>query len=142
MLFEKQDTKLRFIRILRKLRPVIFVILVIVALNLIPACTATKGSILILENPDGTGFTMDFNEWSSVNKCELPLNKGDEVQIEVARTSGKISLFMSGKNGSEPYTGSNLKSGVFTVTVAETDQYIFHITGISATGKIIVSRMG
>jgi len=31
---------------------------------------------------------------------------------------------VSGKNGSEPYTGNNLRSGLFTVTVSETDYFL------------------
>ena len=62
---------------------------------------------------------MDFKDWSSNNKCELSLNKGDVLQIEIDREDGKISLRISGKNGSEPYEGNNLESGLFTVKVPE-----------------------
>jgi hypothetical protein len=84
---------------------------------------------VILENPNGTGFTMDFKEWSSKNKCELSLNKGNVLQIEVDREDGEIALLISGKNGSEPYTGNNIESGIFTVTVSETDKYDIRIAG-------------
>ena len=46
------------------------------------------------------------------------------LQIEVSREDGEIALMISGRNGSEPYTGNNLKSGLFTVTVSETDKYV------------------
>jgi hypothetical protein len=75
------------------------------------------------------------------NKCELSLNKGDVLQIEVVHEDGKIALTVSGKNGSEPYTGNNLKSGVFTVTVSETDKYDIRITGKNATGKVMVKNV-
>jgi len=35
---------------------------------------------------------MDFKEWSSKNKCELSLNNGDVLQIEVVHEDGKIAL--------------------------------------------------
>jgi len=72
------------------------------------------------------------------NKCELFLNKGDVVQIEVEREYGKIDLMISGKNGSEPYAGNSLESGLFTVKVSETDKYNFQISGKDASGKVIV----
>ena len=124
------------------MRPLIFLPLVIAIIVSISACSAPKNSILILENPNGTGFIMDFKEWSSKNKCELSLNKGDVLQIEVVREGGKIALMVSGKNGSEPYTGNNLESGVFTVTVSETDRYAIRITGKNATGKVMVKNVG
>lgn len=124
------------------MRLLIFLPLVIAIIVSISACSAPKNSILILENPNGTGFIMDFKEWSSKNKCELSLNKGDVLQIEVVREGGKIALMVSGKNGSEPYTGNNLESGVFTVTVSETDKYAIRITGKNATGKVMVKNVG
>ena len=106
------------------------------------ACAAPTGSIVILEDGRGTGFTMEMKEFSSKNKCELYLAEGDEVQVKVEHEGGKIAFSVSGKNGSEPYTGNDLKSGTFTVTVSETDDYVFRITGKDATGKITVKNMG
>ena len=101
MLFGKQNTRIRRIR---NMHPIIFLPLFIAIIISISACSAAKGSIVILENPNGTGFTMDFKEWSSKNKCGLSLKKGDVLQIEVAHEAGKIALSVSGENGSEPYT--------------------------------------
>lgn len=122
------------------MHPIIFLPLFMVIIIVISNCFAQKGRIVILENPNGTGFTMDFKEWSSKNKCELSLNRGDVLQIEIVREDGEIDLMIRGKNGTEPYTGNNLKSVNFTVTVSETDRYITHITGKNATGKITVEK--
>ncbi|HPO78104.1 MAG TPA: hypothetical protein PLI23_13155 [Thermoclostridium caenicola] len=135
MLFRKQSGRIRRIQ---NMHPIIFLPLLIAIIIAISACSAPKGSIVILENPNGTGFTMDFKKWSSKSKCELSLNKGDVLQIEVFREDGEIALMVSGNSGSEPYTGNNLKSGLFTVTVSETDKYDIQITGKDATGKVMV----
>lgn len=139
MLFRKETTGVRCIR---KTNPIIFLPLVIAIIIAILSCSATKGSILILENPNGKDFTIDFKEWSAKNKCELSLNRGDVLQIEVARESGEINLTLSGKNGSEPYTGNDLQTGIFTVAVSEKDEYVLQITGKEATGKISVKNLG
>lgn len=139
MLFRKQNAGMRCVQ---NMNPVIILPLVIAIIIALTACTATKGSIVILENPNGTGFTMDFKEWSTKNKCELSLNRGDVLQIEVVRESGEITLTISGKNGSEPYTGNDLESGIFTVAVSETDEYVIRITSKDATGKITVKNLG
>ena len=118
----------------------IILLLAISIIFAVSACTASKGSIVILENPGGKGFTMDFKEWSSQNKCELSLNKRDVLQIEVIHEDGEIALAVSGKNGREPYTGNNLESGMFTVTISETDKYDIRITGKGATGKVTVKN--
>jgi len=116
--------------------------IILASLLLLSACAAPKGSIVMLENPNGTGFTMNFNQYNGKNKCELSLADGDVLQVEVARDSGKIALTVSGKNGSEPYTGNDLESGIFTIAVSETDEYVFRINGRDATGKVIVKNLG
>ncbi|MGI6412208.1 MAG: hypothetical protein ACOXZ5_00790 [Syntrophomonadaceae bacterium] len=116
-------------------------LLVIAILITISGCTASKGSIVILEKPNGKGFTMEFKEWSSNNKCELSLDKGDVLQFEVVREDGEIALKVSGKNGSEPYTGNDVRSGIFTVTVSESDTYEIRITGKDATGKVTLKNV-
>lgn len=104
----------------------------------ISACTSAEGSIVILEDGRGMGFTMDLKDFNSRNKCELSLTEGDVVQVEVEREGGEFALKLSGRKGSEPYAGKGLESGSFTVTVSETDDYVFGITGKNATGKITV----
>lgn len=123
------------------MNPTIFLPIAIAIIIAITACAPTKGSIVIFEDPDGTGFSMDFKDWNEKNKCDLSLNKDDVLQIEIARESGEITLVVSGKNGSEPYTGNDLESGIFTVAVSETDKYVVQISGKNATGKIMVKNL-
>jgi len=131
MLPGKQNSIIR-----RIILPLVFAMIIAIT-----ACSTPKGSIVILENTNGTGFTMDFKEWSSSDKCELSLNKDDVLQVEVIREGGEIALEIRGKMGSEAYTGNHLESGVFTVKVSETDQYVIRITGKNASGKVIVKKV-
>ncbi len=133
MFFEKQNG----IKV-KKLRSNIILVLVIATVLSVSACTAAKGSIVILENPNGSGFSMDFKNWTAQNKCQLSLNRGDVLQFEIVREEGEIALAVRGDKGSEPYTGNRVESGVFTVTVSETDEYLIGITGKNATGKVMV----
>ena len=124
------------------MHPIVFLPLFITVIIVISSCTAQKGRIIINESPNGTEFTMNYGKLSAKHKCELSLNKGDVLQIEVICEEGEISLEIRGKNGSQPYTGNNLKPGVFTVTVSEQDEYVFQVKGNDATGKIIVKNLG
>lgn len=136
MFFEKQNG----IKV-KKLRSNIILVLVIATVLSVSACTAAKGSIVILENPNGSGFSMDFKNWTAQNKCQLSLNRGDVLQFEIVREEGEIALAVRGDKGSEPYTGNRVESGVFTVTVSETDEYLIGITGKNATGKVMVKAL-
>jgi hypothetical protein len=116
--------------------------IILTVMLLLSACAVPNGSIVILENPNGSSFTIDFAMVNAKNKCELSLAGGDVLQVEVEHESGEIALTVSGKNGSEPYTGNDLVTGIFTITVFETDEYVFRITGKDATGKITVKNLG
>ncbi len=139
MLFRK---RIAGVRCLQKMNPIIFLPLVIAIVIAITSCTATKGSIVILENKNGKEFTMDLKEWRGENKGQLFLNRDDVLQIGVTRESGVINLTVSGKKGSEPYTGNDLQSGIFTVTMSETDEYVIKITGDSANGSLAIKNLG
>jgi len=66
MLFGKRISGLRRIQ---NLNIVIFLAVIIAVIIALTGCSATRGSIVILENTSGTGCSMDFKEWSSNNKC-------------------------------------------------------------------------
>ena len=138
MFFGKHNTRIRRNKFMH---PIVFLPVFITILIVINACRATKGSIMILEEANGSGFTMDFREWSSKDKCRLSLKKGDELRIEVIREDGQIGLTITGENGSEPYVGNDLDSFAFNVTVPGTDTYVIRIAGKNATGKVIVKNL-
>ncbi|HOB19546.1 MAG TPA: hypothetical protein PK830_08260 [Candidatus Atribacteria bacterium] len=124
-----------------KLMPYGKMLLLTAAILALLTCCAPRGSIVILEDPSGTRAIMDFCGWSLKNKCELSLDKGDVLQVEVNCKYGDIALDISGRKGSEPYMGRKLKSTTFTVTVSETDTYAILIAGKNATGKVLVKAL-
>ncbi len=115
-----------------------FMITIMIVLS---SCSVAKGSILILENMQGTGCEMEFKEWSSKNKSEIYLRKGDALQVVITCESGEIDLTIKGENGSKAYTGNGLESGEFTVTISESDTYVVHIEGKKATGNLSVKKI-
>lgn len=117
-----------------------FVVFVAVSL-LGGGCWGAKGSVVILEKPGNTRFDISFEEWSAQSKCEMSLKKGDEVRVEVDCESGELDLSMRGKKGSEPYTGNDITEVAFTVTVDETDDYVFSFSGAKATGTITLINL-
>jgi len=138
MFYEKRKNKVRRKRIMD---PIVFLPVFIAIIIVISACSKKKGTFTLLEDPNDAGFIMDFKEWSQKNSCKLLLNEGDTLQIEVDREDGEIALKVSSRKGNEPYTGKKLESGLFTVTVAETDNYDIVISGKNATGKVSIKKL-
>ncbi|MHC1696409.1 MAG: hypothetical protein AB9835_14320 [Eubacteriales bacterium] len=71
----------------------------------------------------------------------MSLNKGDEIQVEVVRESGDVSLSIRERDGGEVYSGNGLESGTFTVSVSGTGEYIVQINGHKATGRILLKKL-
>mgnify|MGYP000870969087 CR=1 FL=1 len=115
---------------------------VIAALFLLSACAFVKGNIVVLKNKEETELTMELTAFNAGKECRLSLKERDTLQIDISLDSGSIGLEISGINGSQPYTGNDLESALFTVTVSETDEYVFRITGNGATGKVIITNLG
>ncbi|MGI6280318.1 MAG: hypothetical protein ACOYJS_07155 [Acutalibacteraceae bacterium] len=134
MLFRKLISQFRIILIT-------FLLIAAAGITALRAWKTTKGELQIENSPNQAGFTLNLEDWNAQKNCELSLKAQDVIEIEVALTSGKISLDVIGKNGSSPYTGNKLKSVKFTVTMPETDKYIFKIVGKKATGKITVKKL-
>lgn len=120
------------------MHPIVFLPVLIAVIIVIANISAQKGSIEILKDTDGKGLKADFKEWSASENCEISLNEGDVLHFEVLREEGEIELDLSGKNGSEPYSGNGVNLGYFTVTIQETDIYTLKIAGKNATGNITV----
>ena len=94
-------------------RVLTFAFVFVLMLLLLSGCWSLKGSVVIMEKPGNTQFDVSFDTWSDSSKCEMSLNKGDEVRVEVALESGELDLSMRGKKGSEPYTGNDIKEIAF-----------------------------
>ena len=105
------------------------------------SCSLSKGSIVIMEKPYGSCFDISLNTWSAKDTCRMSLNKGDEIQVEVVRGSGDVSLSIRGRDGGEVYSGNGLESGTFTVSVSSTGEYIVQINGHKATGRILLKKL-
>lgn len=123
------------------MKRILSVIALIAIFLSLTACGAAKGSVSIEESANGSGCKIEFSQWSGSNKCELPLNKDDELQVEIVRDSGDIALTICGKNGSEAYTGKRLDTGMFTVKVSEAGECVVEITGKNATGSIAIENL-
>lgn len=123
------------------MRKIVYVLIFAIIVLMFTACTAAKGSILIRENLAGTGCDIDFFKWSEQNKCEISLEKNDELSVEIACDSGCIALEIYDKNGAKAYAGNGLEAGNFIVEVPEAGEYVISIKGDKASGSIHIKKL-
>lgn len=104
------------------------------------ACTPS-GIILIREQTFGSAFDVSCQAWSGQETCNMALEEGDSILVEISCECGDISLTICGKSGNEPYMGRTLETGSFVVTVSERDDYVILLSGKQATGGIMLTRI-
>ncbi len=104
-------------------------------------CEFSLGTIVIKENEAKGEIVITLNSYNDKNDCKITLNGGDSILIDVENEKGKISLNIIGKKGSNPYTGSDVKSSRFTVTVSESDVYKIIVKGQKATGTVKIKKL-
>lgn len=123
---------------MKKIASVLALCAILLALT---ACGLPREGIVIIESLSGKHCKMEFSEWSMQSKCEISLDEGDEILVEVACDIGNVDLNIKSKNGYEAYTGNELKTSSFTITANETGEYIVAIQGENATGHITVENL-
>lgn len=128
-------------RRLKKVHYCIIIGLIIFLVIIISLYNSKKGTILIIEDSSGLGFSVQMSKCNSENKYQLYLSEGDIIKVDVKHTEGIMALTVYGESGSEPYTGNDLRTGVFTFRVSETDNYLFRFKGSSATGTVIIKNL-
>jgi len=123
-------------------KPIAVVSFLLAVLLFATACEASFGSILIKEKANGKEINISFNGWKSQDSCKITADVGDTLQFEVVHKNGEIDITVKGENGSVPYEGKDVQSGIFTVTVSEAGTYKIIIKGKSADGKIKIKNVG
>ena len=126
---------------MRKLRILVGLLVLVALMTVFSACTVTAGGILMNEQPFGAQFDISFQDWSAQDKCEMKLEKGEAILVEIVRESGDLAMTIRGDNGSEPYTGQYLETGSFLLNVSESDNYVIHLEGEHACGEIVLKRV-
>lgn len=111
-------------------------------LLVLTACASPKGELQITENGKAGEYEMVFSGWNGQKQMEIPLEAGDELQVEVLWEQGEVSLGITHRDGAEVYRGRLQATGLFTVTVAQEGGYGIDIAGSDATGRVFLRNLG
>lgn len=87
-----------------------------------------------IENADR--FEMDFTVLNTTYTHEMPIGKGQYVEVRVTKDKGTLLLSIEDENGDAVYQGDDISTGEFIVYVDEPGNYIFSVSGESASGKV------
>ena len=115
------------------------VLLTIAAILALSSCSQ-GGSVTVEETAPGQAYAVTMTDWNGTHTLTMNLSAGDEVRVEIQCSSGSVSLEMTGKSGSAPYSGKALSDMMFTVSAEEADSYTFEIKGSHATGSLGIAR--
>ncbi|NLZ16001.1 MAG: hypothetical protein GXY27_04965 [Erysipelotrichaceae bacterium] len=103
---------------------------------------APSGKIDMTKSEDGQTLTFVLTNFSSSKAFQNEYLAMHELSIDVAREKGTIGLSIVDTNGNEPYVGSHVLDGTFTVVIHEHANYTIEVTGNNATATISIIDLG
>lgn len=106
------------------------------------SCLLTNNSVLVKEKYINKGFDISFYKWNDYQKCEIYLNSGDILNIDIDCSSGSIDFKIVDSNENIYYVGNNQSSAQFYCTADNTGRCYIKIIGNRASGKIIIEKIG
>ncbi len=87
------------------------------------------------------GFQMDYAALNREESADLYLDKGDQLEVVIAQTSGDVDVTV-GLSGKDPlYRGNRQQNGEFSLPVSEAGTYHISVTGHQAKGSVSFTRV-
>ncbi len=87
------------------------------------------------------GFQMDYAALNREESADLYLDKGDQLEVVIAQTSGGVDV-TGGLPEKDPlYRGNRQQNGEFSLPVSEAGTYHISVTGHQAKGSVSFTRV-
>ena len=83
-----------------------------------------------------TQFLVDFEVLNTTVNSEMPLSNGDTIDTTIDIEKGKVDVLVKNENDTIVYQGNDVENGNFSLSIEESGNYSFHISGNKAKGSV------
>lgn len=77
-------------------------------------------------------FILNYSALNCEKSHQMTLDKGSVINVSINNGKGRIDVLISGSNGHVAYKGDDADNSEFIVTINQTDNYTFSVTGKNA----------
>lgn len=102
-------------------------------MTLLSGCV--KASVDVNRHADENKFVLEFGILNSSEYHTFELAAGDEIETEIIRESGDISVTVQKGKETPIYEGAKPLSGTFRIRITESGAYRVTVTGNGAKGR-------
>ncbi len=111
----------------------LFILLTALLMTMLSGCV--QASVEVSRNADENHFVLEFQILNTTEYHTFELAAGDEIEAEIVRESGDISLTVQKGKDDPIYEGAEPLSGMFRIGITESGSYRVTITGKQAQGR-------
>lgn len=96
----------------------------------------SRNSSLYSRNVEEDFFSLDMEELNCIITESYFLRAGDIIRVELTQNAGELSVSIGQENREPIYQGRNPELSSFQVTVPESGEYVFAVSGKHVEGTI------
>ena len=111
-----------------------------VVLGILLCACSSKAKFDGSKTGDSSRFDIDFEMLNTSYSHDLDMKAGEDIEVSVTRTSGKISVRIQKGDEDPIYRGDNMESSNFKVGIKEDGKYTVTVTGEDAKGHVVFFR--
>lgn len=112
------------------------VIVLIILLICLTGCKNNSSSFSGSKTGNDTQFLVDFDVLNTTIDYAMPLTDGDKIDTTIDIVNGKVDILVENENGTIIYNSDDVESGNLTLSITESGNYTFYVTGFKAKGSI------
>ena len=111
----------------------LFILLTALLMTMLSGCV--QASVGLSRNADENKFVLEFQILNTAEYHTFELAAGDEIEAEITRESGDISLTVQKGKDVPVYEGAKPLSGKFRIRITDDGAYRVTVTGNGAKGS-------
>lgn len=116
---------------MKKLIPILIALVMVASLGVASASTNVFRT--------DTSFSINFDDLNTTEAHAMALKKGDELYLSSILRGGNLSILIRKDGGETLFEGSQEPEAGYTVEIPEDGIYRFTVTGINASGSVMIS---
>lgn len=85
-------------------------------------------------------FIMEYKVLNKTDSQLMQLEEGDKVDFEIVSEAGRLDIVVWKEEEDPIYTGTDIPTGPFQITITESGTYNFSVTGRRARGSVSIMK--
>lgn len=124
-----------------RLKSISFILVLFLLPICLTGCKKNGSTFSGSKTGNDTQFLVDFDVLNTTVDYAMPLSDGDKIEATIDIEDGKVDILVQNENGTIIYNSDDVESGNLTLSITESGNYTFYVTGYKAKGSIHFNKV-